>query len=384
MADISFFKNIGFGKKFTLWSKGAKSITGIDLGLSSVKIVQLRREKERAVLETYGELSTGPYSGLSVGQATQLVDEKIVEMLKDLIKESGVTAKDVVLSIPLRSSFVTLIKVPFMSDAEINQMVPYEARKYIPVPIDEVVLDWWAIPEGFVQTKESGPEPDGNEPEQPEMEEKKRTVAILLVAIHKETITKYKEIMEKVGLSVRALEIEVFSIARSLLARELAPILLVDFGASSTKITVVDYGIVRSSHGIDRGSQDITMTISRALGIDFTRAEEMKREIGLSLRPEHREVHGVIEPMLNHVFSNALRVMQDYQRRHNRSVNRVILIGGGAKMYGLVDYAVKKFGIETTLGDPFRRIQYPAFLQPVLKEIGPSFAQAIGLAIREL
>ncbi|PIR69651.1 MAG: hypothetical protein COU47_01975 [Candidatus Niyogibacteria bacterium CG10_big_fil_rev_8_21_14_0_10_46_36] len=381
MADISFFKNLGFGKKISLWSKSTKSITGVDLGLSSVKIVQLRREKERAVLETYGELATGPYSGLSVGQAVQLVDEKIVEMLKDLIKESGITAKDVVLSIPLRSSFVTLIKVPLMSDAEINQMVPYEARKYIPVPIDEVVLDWWAIPEGFVQTKEGGP--DAGEPIAPE-EERKRTVSILLVAIHKETIAKYKAIMESVGLSVRALEIEVFSIARSLLARDLAPILLVDFGASSTKITVVDYGIVRSSHSVDRGSQDITLTISRALGIDFTRAEEMKREIGLSLRPEHREVHGVIEPMLNHVFSNAVRVAQDYQRRHSRSINRVILVGGGAKMYGLVDYAVKKFGIETTLGDPFRRVQYPAFLQPVLKDIGPSFAQAIGLAVREL
>lgn len=382
MVDVSFFKNIGFGKKISLWSKNVKSVVGIDLGLSSVKIVQLRREKERAVLETYGELAGGPYSGLSIGQAVQLVDEKIVEMLKDLIKESGITAKDVVLSIPLRSSFVTLIKVPLMSDAEINQMVPYEARKYIPVPIDEVVLDWWAIPEGFVQTKEGDSPSD--ESIEPGHNGQKRTVSILLVAIHKETIAKYKTIMESVGLSVRALEIEVFSIARSLLARELAPILLVDFGASSAKITVVDYGIVRSSHSIDRGSQDITMTISRALGIDFTRAEEMKREIGLSLRPEHREVHGVIEPMLNHIFSNALRVIQDYQRRHNRSINRVILVGGGSKMYGLVDYAVKKFGIETTLGDPFRRVQYPAFLQPVLKEIGPSFAQAIGLAIREL
>lgn len=382
MADVSFFKNIGFGKKISLWSKSVKSVVGIDLGLSSVKIVQLRREKEHAVLETYGELAGGPYSGLSIGQAVQLVDEKIVEMLKDLIKESGITAKDVVLSIPLRSSFVTLIKVPLMSDAEINQMVPYEARKYIPVPVDEVVLDWWAIPEGFVQTKEGDSPSD--ESIEPGQNVQKRTVSILLVAIHKETIEKYKTIMESVGLSVRALEIEVFSIARSLLARELAPILLVDFGASSAKITVVDYGIVRSSHSIDRGSQDITMTISRALGIDFTRAEEMKREIGLSLRPEHREVHGVIEPMLNHIFSNALRVVQDYQRRHNRSINRVILVGGGSKMYGLVDYAVKKFGIETTLGDPFRRVQYPAFLQPVLKEIGPSFAQAIGLAIREL
>lgn len=381
MADISFFKNIHLGKKFSLWGKSSKSIVGLDFGLSSVKIVQLRREKERAVLETYGELATGPYSGLSVGQAVQLVDEKIIEMLRDLIKEAGITVKEVVLSIPLRSSFVTLMKVPYMSDAEINQMVPYEARKYIPVPIDEVALDWWAIPEGFA-AEETGP--SAPDEEQAAEENRQKFISILLVAIHKETIATYTSIMQSVGLTVRALEIEVFSIARALLMRELAPILLVDVGASSAKITVVDYGIVRSSHSIDRGSQDITTTISRALGIDFTRAEEMKREIGLSGRPEHREVHGVIEPMLNHIFSNALRVVQDYERRHKRSINRVILVGGGAKMFGLVDYAVKKFGIETTLGDPFKRVQYPAFLQPVLKEIGPSFAQAIGLAIREL
>ena len=53
-------------------------------------------------------------------------------------------------------------------------------------------------------------------------------------------------------------------------------------------------------------------------------------------------------------------------------------------MEGLVEYAVKKFGIEASLADPFRRVQYPVFLRPVLQDIGPSFAQSMGLAIREL
>ena len=375
MADISFFKNLKFPSGFSFFSRSGPSILGIDIGASSVKVVQLKKTKERAILETYGELATGPYGGMAVGQAARLPDEKLVELIKDLLKESGVKAKEVVLSIPMRTSFVLMVEVPYMKEHELNEAIPYEARKYIPVPVNEVVLDWWPIPEGFA--KQGTAEIDA-------IPGKKDLMSVLLVAIHRETVERYNQIMVACDLKVRALEIEVFSAVRALVNRELAPIMLLDIGALSSKVTIVDYGIIRFAHSIEGGSQSATTALSRSLGVDFIRAEEMKREIGLSNRPEHREVVSVIEPILDHVFSEAMRVLQVYQRKYRRSINRVILLGGGSSMEGLVEYAVKKFGIESSIADPFRRVQYPAFLRPVLQDVGPAFTQAIGLAIREL
>lgn len=347
----------------------------MDIGSSSVKVVQLKKTKERAILETYGELSTGPYGGMAVGQAARLADEKLVELIKDLLKEAGIKSQDVVLSIPMRVSFVLVVEVPFMKEHELNEAIPYEARKYIPVPVNEVVLDWWPIPEGFdKQTAGEGGALSG----------KKDLMSVLLVAIHRETVEKYNQIMAACSLRLRAMEIEVFSSVRAAVNRELTPIMLVDIGALSSKITIVDYGIIRSAHSIDGGSQSITLAVSRSLGIDFIRAEEMKREIGLSNRPEHREVVSVVEPVLDHVFAETTRILQIYQRKYRRSISRIVLLGGGASMEGVVEYAVKKFGIEVSLADPFRRVQYPVFLRPVLQDIGPSFTQAVGLAIREL
>ena len=171
---------------------------------------------------------------------------------------------------------------------------------------------------------------------------------------------------------------------RSALFREVAPVLLVDLGAQSSRITVVDYGIVRLSHNLDRGAQDLTLSLSRSLGIDFERAEKLKRETGLSVRPEHKEIVSVIQPLLDYIFSDGLKVVSEYRRRENRAIRRVMLTGGGANLKGLVDFAINKFGVEAKLANPFGRVEYPAFLEPVLKELSPGFSTALGLSLRAL
>lgn len=361
----------GLQKFFQLLRRGERGILGIDIGTSSIKVVQLRKEKERAVLETYGEIALGPYANLSVGQAVKLPEDTIVEALKDVLKEANVKAKTAGVAIPLKSSFVTIIQLPFSVDKDISEIIQTEARRYIPVPISEVVLDWWVIPR---EIEEKDPS-DGK---------KRKFTQVLLVAIHKDTINIYKNIISKAGLKASAYEIEAFSMTRSSLGKESSAVVVLDFGASTTKLAVVDYGIMMSSYTINHGSQNVTLALSRSLNIDFDRAEEMKREIGLSDLPEYREVVTVIEPMLDFVFSEANRFIKDYQKKYQRSIGKVVLTGGGSLLKGLVDFAVKRFTIEVELADPFLKIEYPVFLSNTLKKVGVSFSVALGLALREL
>ena len=326
------------------------------------------------MLKTYGELRTTHYSDADEGRAVRLTEEKAVELLNDLIREANITTKQAVMSIPLRSSFVTLITFPPMTDAELAKAVPLEARRYIPVPISEVVIDWWSVPEGLRLRSR----------QEMETEKELEHEEVLLVAIHKDVIEKYRALSQKLELQIRAFEIEVFSTVRSVIERSADPLLIVDLGASSTKMIMVDRGIIRSAHSIDQGAQDLTLAISRSSGISFSRAEILKKEIGLSPKPEHKEIAGVIEPLIDSIFTETSRVALDYRRRYNRFMSRVLLTGGGALLDGIVEQAVRQFGVEVERAHAFSKVQYPAFLEPVLKNVGPNFAVASGLALREL
>src|SRR3989344_596793 len=134
-----------FSKYF---DKSEPKALGIDIGSSAIKIVELKKKNGQAVLTTYGELALGPYAGFGVGQAVSLPTEKIAQALTDLMneKEVNVSTKSCGLSIPFSSSLMSVIEMPEVSAKQLSVMVPLEARKYIPVPISEVTLDWSVVP----------------------------------------------------------------------------------------------------------------------------------------------------------------------------------------------------------------------------------------------
>lgn len=379
---MDFVSKTLFSLKKFLASASSHSVLGLDIGTSSIKVAQLKREKEWAVLETYGEISLSPYGGVEIGRAVKLTNEKLTEAIKDIIKEANVKAKRAAVSIPLKSSFVTVIQIPDLEEKEISEMIKMEARKYIPVPISEVIIDWWIFPEDDFAAEDSTPEAESDSDGQ---EKKTRKfIKVLLVAIHKNIISEYKKIISSCGLELSKFEIESFGMIRSILARETSPVAIVDFGASSVKIAIVDFGIMKSAYTISQGSQDITLALSKSLGVDFKKAEEIKREVGLSKMPEHREIVGVMTPLLDYVFSEIKSVITDYQRKNKQVVTRAILTGGGAMMKGIADLAIKNLNMETSLAEPFSKTEYPAFLEGALKEAGLSFSVAAGLALGDL
>src|SRR3989344_6109524 len=89
---------------------------GVDIGSTSIKLAQLKKDKERAVLETYGELALAKYGEGAVGRAVRLIDVKLAEALKDLLTEAQVKTKDAIVSIPLKDSFLTTMDMPEMGE----------------------------------------------------------------------------------------------------------------------------------------------------------------------------------------------------------------------------------------------------------------------------
>ncbi|MBI5003551.1 type IV pilus assembly protein PilM [Candidatus Kaiserbacteria bacterium] len=361
---------------------GDESVIGVDIGSSSVKIVQLRASRGVAVLETYGEISLGPYAKQAIGKMVKLSPEQTAEAVKDLMREANVTARSGGVSIPFSSSLVSVLTLPDVDKESLKRIVPIEARKYIPVQISEVTIDWFVIP------REEG-EQSAFDQIQKEAAKGPKTQEVLLVAIQNATLRSYQTLTSTAGIDVGFYEIEIFSVIRSVVDHGVAPILVVDIGAATTKIYIVERGVVRLTHLTTIGSQHMTEVLARSMGWEFEKAERVKRERGLVNSAaystvENEQIKAALLSTLSRIFSEVNRVLLSYGQRYNKNVAHIVLTGGGASLPGLSGVAKTSLNVEAQIANPFAHTEAPAFLDTVLRDIGPGFAVAIGLALRKL
>lgn len=378
MANL--FKNL-----FSNFGKGGggsgDSAVGVDIGSSAIKVVEIKRKGGKAMLETYGAIALGPYAGEEAGRVTNLPVEKVVLALQEVLKQSDVTTSTLALSIPVQSSLIFTIELPAqIKDSEIAAIVPTEARKYIPVPITEVSIDYFVLP----KKEESFAEMNTDMTNAESATASGDKINVLVVATQNDEVAKYRSIISGCNLSASFLEIEIFSSIRANFEHELSPVLLVDFGASRTKLSIIEFGMVKSYHTIDRGGADITNSISKSLSISFVEAEKMKKEFGLFGNTAEKSLADIIKVHIDYIFSETNNVLLGYGKKDNRTISKIIFTGGGALLKGLVEVAVNNFQAEIEIGHPFSKVTAPAFLDKVLLTMGPEFAVALGLALRKL
>ena len=346
-----------------------KSFLGIDIGTSSIKVVQLKKEGDKFELETYGEISTVGYiERLNESfQSTSLKTIEAVtrEMVKLALEKAHADAKNVAMAIPIFSSFTSAIEMPEMTEKELSQAVEFEARKYIPIPTAEVELDWKIIENGSNKSKR-----------------------ILLIAVPKEVINKYIRIADALNLKINALELESFSFVRSLLNGEQIPACILDIGARTTSLTIVDKGVIQMSHGLDIAGAEMTRILASSLGVAFKRAEDFKRLHGIDgaegiSSNEKKETKTALLTLIDEILNESERMINEYQSKTNHKIEKLILNGGSAQMDGLKEYIEEKLKIKTFIANPWSKIIYPPNLKKTLEEIGPQFSVAVGAAMRE-
>jgi type IV pilus assembly protein PilM len=240
------------------------------------------------------------------------------------------------------------------------------------VPISDVTIDWSVIPRSEVEENIS----------QEKSQSKMKTLDILLVAIHNNIINQYKEIVSKTQLDAKFFEIEVFSSMRAILEGVQWPVMIFDMGASTTKLYTVDRGLIEHSHTINKGSQDITLNIARVLNIPVEEAEVIKRSVGMGKTVDGVDLSEAVSIVADSIFSEANRFLFDFQKKKNQNMKSVFLTGGGSALRGFRDLAAQNFKTEVISGDPFEKVETPAFLENILKVTGPEFTVAVGAALR--
>lgn len=352
---------------FELFKKEeAGQAVGLDIGPSFIKVVQLRREKEKIILDTYGEIPIGPYGGVIAGQSMHVGEEKILEAINDLFKEAKVTGRNTVVAIDPSATYVSLIKLPKVDDDQLRTMIPIEARKYIPIPLTEVQMDWWHVP----TTINIGAHEE--------------VTNIVLAAVNNETLGMYDRLVKKLGLTNVEYEIHGYSLVRSSAPHTHKMVLYLDIGAQNTTLSLVNQGIVLDMHVISHGSQESTMQLSRALSIPMDTAEETKRTFGYKGDFSNPYIKDVMELSSYPLFGEVARLSLMYERKYNQHIEGIILAGGGARVNGVLDVYAQTVHIAGRIATPFERVQVPEFLSEMIEHIGPTYAVALGCALKKL
>ncbi|MDX1535585.1 MAG: type IV pilus assembly protein PilM [Candidatus Spechtbacterales bacterium] len=342
-----------------LFSKTKSERTvGIDVGTSAIKVAELEWKGDSVFLSNYAQFSAK--SGISAGGGSPFgtLDSQIATILKDVLKTANINTNKAAVSVPVFSSFSTLIEIPAIGEDELDKAIRYEARKFIPIPMGEVQFDWAKI----------------------DHLSSDKTFKILTAAVPHEIVNKYYRIAKMLNIEITFLELETFSAARSLVSTTPEVILVLDIGGRTTNAGIIDGGMVVMHHNIDLGGTAFTRVLSRGMSIATERAEDIKRTEGFNA--SNGQASELFQPTVDKVILEMEQMMDDYMREGGKKITKIILSGGGGKLIGLPEYMQKTLNIPVELGNPFQLVKTPSKLGDVLKKNYLELTTAIGLALR--
>ncbi|MFA6547434.1 MAG: pilus assembly protein PilM [Candidatus Magasanikbacteria bacterium] len=370
-----------------------KSHLGIDLGAGGIKIVELKLEKKRPVLYTYGLTSQmqdvhhlfdvsakNNTSALSADQKSKstavTIDpeqvKKYANLLKAVCTGSRTTALSATVSLPVSVVFHAVINLPLLKKEELDRVLRAEVKKLLPRPIDDMVLDYQMIK---------------NAPES-------KTQRVLVNAVPKELVVFYTQVFKLAGIGLESLEPESIALERSLIGRDQSVAMIIDIGAERTNFYIIDQGFAITHNSTEIGGGRLNKILAGVLGIKEDIVEQLKCDYFGSLlkKNNHSQMtkdkfyslfSTIIDPIVKEI-EYSFEIYLKQTGNENKRPEKIILTGGGSSMPYLADFISEKFNIKCYVGDPWGRVVYQEGLKPALGKIGPRMSVAVGLALRKL
>lgn len=382
-----------FGNK----NKQGESYLGIDIGNSALKMVELRDVNKRPTLITYGYVEQ---ANEILRSNSKKAKDDIVRAIRDVRQQSKAQSTKVIASLPSYTVFMSIIHLPQMGKKELIEAVQWEAKKFVPMPIEEMILDWKILDDEF-HTSFAANDPTGGQfvstpdaavagGDTPARIKSKRQkyLKILLTAAPKDLVQRYIDIFKRADLQLVGLETESFAAERALLGKDPAPIMMIDMGAVATTISVVVDGVPVINRSIDVAGNTITKSIGKALHLDLETAEQFKRDFGMGDGTEaeqgNPQVPKQVQYLLTSVVNEIKYVLNLYQTQTSGPIEKIVLTGGSAWLPHMPQYISNYTGAKVYIGDPWSSVLYPDELRPVLHTIGPRMSVAVGLAMRQI
>jgi type IV pilus assembly protein PilM len=382
------------------------SAVGVDVGSDSLKIVKLKKVGKKLKLENYALIK------IQKGLTRQEVRKISGELIKEALDEMSMHEKKINIGIPSYSSLITLMEVSGQTEKEIESEIEYEAAKYIPVDLSEVVFDWQIIETSSMESPSSQELSGSNkdvdsglnqlEKNKNQFQEESRVESaqknssdlmeetglnnkkVLLVSTMKNISNEYQKSLDDNNLEINSIEVDCFSTQRSLLKKQNGSYLIIDIGGKVTNIIGIYKGQLLFNRNIDSAGNKLTELIAKNLNINQERAEKMKLKQGMKSDSDSVNKN-IMEPFFDSIIEQAQKSMDKVGEFKNIKLDKVVLSGGVSETVGLKEYIQKKMnGVEVVYGNPWAGIEYPVEIKDKLLAVAPFFGVAVGLAMIDL
>ena len=341
---------------------------GLDIGSYYIKGVELERTKEG----TYSVVSFGVVpSPVNLAVANSDADIRtLADAVSELVKTYRFSGTAVT-TLPEGQLFSFVVDFPKMSEKELAKSLQWEAEQYIPMPLDEVSLDYQVL-DPLASTRDDG------------------RMEVALIAAPKKVVNNYLSVIRQAGLETASVENQTSAVVRALHAggADAPTALYVSMGASSTDFAIVRAGAVRFTRSIPTGGSVMTRAVAEKLGFDVQQAEEYKKTHGLLDAAVEGKVREALLPVVGVIVSEIRRAIAFYTSRyHPDSIKKVVLFGGSALLPGLLGHLAETVDLEIEIANATRVLTYPESatqLKPQLESLSPIATVALGLAMKEI
>jgi len=343
-----------------------KHLIGVDIGTSSVKVIQVRKSGKGYHLLKHGVEKLPPQS---IVDGHVMNHGAVVDALRKLFRELKISQREVALSISGNSVIIKKLNLPLMKAEELEEQIQWEAEQHIPFDIPEVELDYNILSEN---------------PAAGQMD-------VLLVAAKKDEIQDLVEVVREARLKPLVVDIDAFAIQN---VYELnygysvgEIIALLNVGAEVTTINIVADGISQFTRDISNGGNMITEEIQKQLQVSYEEAEAYKAggTIG-SHEVVPREVDGIVGNVVDSLAGEIQRSLDFFMATSNKGeVQKIYLTGGTANIAQLRASIERRARVPVELLDPFRRVNYDdrKFNREMLRAQAPQASICLGLALRK-
>jgi len=358
---------------------------GLDIGTSSLKLVELLNRHRRIEVAAYAEANLANPLLVPDTAADEGV-QQVANVVTQMLDRAGVATDATVAALPSSIVFSTVLQLPDLPEKKMDEAVRFAARDVVPADLSEMFLGWSRIGAASHIVAPAGPSAAPPPPAGAAKEKARPAplIPIFMTAAPRQIVERYQRVMDLAGLELVALEVETFSLVRSLLASEQDSALIVDIGDRATAFHIIDRGTARLSHSIDYGGANITEDIAALQQSDWQAAHEAKVTHGM-LETGSAALRDAITAAYQKINAEAQRLLTLYnQQSRGANIAKTVLIGGGAKLPGLVEWWGKTVRHKVQLGNPWRGLSYPDVLQSRMAELGPTYSVAVGLAQRGL
>lgn len=344
-------------------------VLGIDIGTTSIKMAEVSKKGDRMILENYGILETQEYlkrgNAALQTSALKLSERDMTPILQTLLQQVKPKTKNVVASIPIFNAFFVTIDTPELPPNEAAAALKFQAKQYVPIPMDQVSLEWVKL--------------DDFQNERGQIQQK-----YLLTAVPIATVESMKSIFKKAGLKLTSLEVENKPLVRALIANGDPITQIIDIGSESTGICIVDGGVTKRVAQLDNGGATLTRSLARSLDISPFRSENLKRRKGLMGSGGEYEISRALNPFIDIILSECTRIRAEFENATGKKVRQILITGGGANLLGLDEYVKQTSGLTIKSADAFKSFEIDVNIEPIRKSLSRSLAVASGLALKFL